>query len=817
MMKSLKIFSLVLLFSLLVIFVPRVNSAGDRPNQGSEENCCTWTAGRTSVSDLPPEQRNKLHGLKLPEGYWEMWEKLPKFEPLKGITLPTRFDWRDSNVVTPAKNQLQCGSCWDFCAVGALEAMVKKYGEVEMDLSEQQVLSCKTYGTGCSGSYPDLAYQLFQYPGAAKEECMPYQANDMVPCTQSSCEKWARISNYTTVSNNVDAIKNAIYTQGPLSTLMAAPDTFSYYTGGCFNYMYTNLNHCVMLVGWDDTICNGQGAWIGKNSWGPGWGMNGFFYIRWGSCLIGTGTEYPNYIFHRPYVRLENYGVSDSAGGNGNGRPEPQETVRLDFTLKNVWSPLGNVGVNVTVNPSDIIITDDYSYLGNMASKEIKDNSSDPMQFQVPANFPSQRIYFTFHVSGDSGGGVIYHADTTVEVWVGQANVLLVDDDSSGSGTYADYESYYLNSFDSLGIVYEAWDKQAKGNFSFSLSKYQTVIWYTGDHRTSLFSQADIESLMSFLDNGGRLFLTSQDAAEALSGSGDPLDSIFLTNYLHCRLDNDSATQRQVKGVPGDSIGDTLYIYLWGTGSPQNQISEDVLLPDSSAITCLNYTGSHWAPVDGVAGLRFKGDYRLVFFGFGFEGMNQTPYSYQGHYLPRAHFVMQRVMDWLEGPLPTINVTSPNGGETWFIGDTADIMWQSISFEGNVKIEYSTDGGVVWLTIVDTTTNDGVYSWPVPQDTTILSDSCLVKVSDIDNGIPFDISDNYFSITNYVSGDANGDGVVNSADVGYLINYLFIGGPAPQFMAAGDANGDCTVNSADVGYLINYLFVGGPTPQPGCA
>jgi len=61
-------------------------------------------------------------------------------------------------------------------------------------------------------------------------------------------------------------------------------------------------------------------------------------------------------------------------------------------------------------------------------------------------------------------------------------------------------------------------------------------------------------------------------------------------------------------------------------------------------------------------------------------------------------------------------------------------------------------------------------------------------------------------------GDANGDGVINSADVVYLINYLFKGGPAPEPLQAGDVNCDEIINSADVVYLINYLFKGGPPP-----
>jgi hypothetical protein len=65
----------------------------------------------------------------------------------------------------------------------------------------------------------------------------------------------------------------------------------------------------------------------------------------------------------------------------------------------------------------------------------------------------------------------------------------------------------------------------------------------------------------------------------------------------------------------------------------------------------------------------------------------------------------------------------------------------------------------------------------------------------------------------FLRGDANHDGVINSADISYLINYLFIGGPLPVPYSAGDANNDNVVNSADVVFLINYLFVGGPPPK----
>jgi len=75
------------------------------------------------------------------------------------------------------------------------------------------------------------------------------------------------------------------------------------------------------------------------------------------------------------------------------------------------------------------------------------------------------------------------------------------------------------------------------------------------------------------------------------------------------------------------------------------------------------------------------------------------------------------------------------------------------------------------------------------------------KLFDFAAGIPF-------------AGDANGDGVIDVADVLYIINYIFRSGPSPQPWLAGDPNCDGTVSISDVVYLVNYLFKGGP--QPSC-
>jgi hypothetical protein len=71
------------------------------------------------------------------------------------------------------------------------------------------------------------------------------------------------------------------------------------------------------------------------------------------------------------------------------------------------------------------------------------------------------------------------------------------------------------------------------------------------------------------------------------------------------------------------------------------------------------------------------------------------------------------------------------------------------------------------------------------------------------------------SMASYVlRGDANGDGVINLADVVFLINYLYKSGFVPTPPEAGDTNCDGIVDIGDVVSLINYLYKSGPAP--GC-
>lgn len=91
----------------------------------------------------------------------------------------------------------------------------------------------------------------------------------------------------------------------------------------------------------------------------------------------------------------------------------------------------------------------------------------------------------------------------------------------------------------------------------------------------------------------------------------------------------------------------------------------------------------------------------------------------------------------------TITVTSPNGGEIWYSGLEKNITWFTVGEVGNVRIELSTDNGETWQVIAEETENDGLFTWIVPD---ITSTTCLIRISEADDGVPSDTSDFVFVI-----------------------------------------------------------------------
>lgn len=94
-------------------------------------------------------------------------------------------------------------------------------------------------------------------------------------------------------------------------------------------------------------------------------------------------------------------------------------------------------------------------------------------------------------------------------------------------------------------------------------------------------------------------------------------------------------------------------------------------------------------------------------------------------------------------PASAVTVTTPGGGDSLMVGSLCRIAWTTTGSVGSVRIEYCTDSGRTWIAIAASVSNTGVYDWTVPG---AVSPGCVVRLSEVLTGAPFDEGDGLFTI-----------------------------------------------------------------------
>ncbi|MCL7034569.1 hypothetical protein MKW94_008632 [Papaver nudicaule] len=176
---------------------------------------------------------------------------------------------------------------------------------VYVSLSVQQLVDCdRRENQGCDGGLMDYAYKfIVRNKGLTTEAKYPYKGVDGTCNLKKSTAPAARITSYKAVpANNEKALLNAVAKQPVSAAVSAGGFHFQFYSSGVFTGKCgTDVDHGVTVVGYGGSMHRGRKIkyWLVKNSWGAGWGENGYIRMqrdvkaKQGLCGIAMAASYP--------------------------------------------------------------------------------------------------------------------------------------------------------------------------------------------------------------------------------------------------------------------------------------------------------------------------------------------------------------------------------------------------------------------------------------------------------------------------------------------------------------------------------------------
>lgn len=254
------------------------------------------------------------------------------------------FDLRNQGKVSPVRDQDPYGTCWTFAALASVESALLP-GE-SRDFSEDNMALTAGFDVGgdpynCGGNYWKSSAYLIRWGGPVDESQDAYGDGNTPPGL--SAAKHVQEIHYVpggTRGTDTSNIKYALTTWGAVATSITwdnslyRADTAGFYYSGS-----ANINHAVTIIGWDDnypagnfpSTAPGNGAWLVRNSWGTGWGQNGYFWASYYDTYCGrdsvrnavyNGVEpagnYADLYSYDPLGEVDSvgYGVDTAQGAN---------------------------------------------------------------------------------------------------------------------------------------------------------------------------------------------------------------------------------------------------------------------------------------------------------------------------------------------------------------------------------------------------------------------------------------------------------------------------------------------------------------------
>ncbi|KAJ4456615.1 putative C1 family cathepsin B20 [Paratrimastix pyriformis] len=221
------------------------------------------------------------------------------------VVIPDSFDLRaqfpECVSLTNPLNQQTCGSCWTFSSTGAAADRACIAEQANTIMAPQYQLSCdrscfsgsSLCQAGCKGGYLALAFAFQKANGVVPQSCVAYQnqvTDCMTTCDDGSALKPIKPSTFARLTT-VSQMQASLMAGGTLAAVYQVYTDNYDYVSGVYRHGVNETDgyHAIKIVGWGSE--GGVPFWWIQNSWGPDFGLSGYFKMLRGSNECGIESD----------------------------------------------------------------------------------------------------------------------------------------------------------------------------------------------------------------------------------------------------------------------------------------------------------------------------------------------------------------------------------------------------------------------------------------------------------------------------------------------------------------------------------------------